>query len=112
MLFPTLDFAVFFVAVFAVAWALKGHASARKLALLAASYVFYGYWDWRFCLLLLATSLLNYGAGLLIERTSAEGRRRAILAAAVALNVALLGFFKYYGFFIESLNDQIGSAHV
>ncbi|HET8729473.1 MAG TPA: MBOAT family O-acyltransferase [Alphaproteobacteria bacterium] len=109
MLFPTLDFALFFLAVFAAAWAARNRPEARKLLLLGASYVFYGYWDWRFCLLLFASSVINYGAGLLIEGAQDPRRRRATLAMAVALNLTLLGFFKYFGFFVLSLNDLLFS---
>ncbi len=105
MLFPTLDFALFFLVVFAAAWALADRAAQRKAFLVAASYVFYGYWDWRFCLLLLASSLLNYTAGRLIDGTPDPRRRRLIVGLAVAANLAILGFFKYFGFFVASLND-------
>lgn len=105
MLFPTLDFALFFLAVFAVAWALRDRLEARKALLLTASYFFYGYWDWRFCLLLLGSSLVNYAAGRLLDGGAAPQRRRLVLGIAVTLNLGVLGLFKYYGFFIESLND-------
>ncbi|ORE98976.1 MBOAT family protein [Aurantimonas sp. 22II-16-19i] len=113
MLFPTLDFAVFFLVVFALAWAMRTMASARKSLLLAASYVFYGYWDWRFCFLLLAASLIAWVAGLAIDRTDGERQRRAVVGASVGLLLVILGFFKYYGFFLESLGDvlrQLGVA--
>lgn len=105
MLFPTLDFALFFLAVFTVAWALRDRLEARKALLLGASYFFYGYWDWRFCLLLLGSSLVNYAAGRLLDGGAAPQRRRLVLGIAVTLNLGVLGLFKYYGFFIESLND-------
>jgi D-alanyl-lipoteichoic acid acyltransferase DltB (MBOAT superfamily) len=111
MLFPTLDFALFFIVVFALGWALRTHAEPRKLVLLAASYFFYGFWDWRFLALLAGSSSLNYFAGLLLARTDADTARRRILALAVAANLAVLGFFKYYDFFLDSLTDlllQIG----
>jgi D-alanyl-lipoteichoic acid acyltransferase DltB (MBOAT superfamily) len=94
MLFPTLQFALFFVVVFAAAWGLRGHNEARKGLLLAASYFFYGYWDWRFLFLLAASSAFNYGAGLAIARTGSQTRRKWLTGAAVAFNLVCLGFFK------------------
>jgi alginate O-acetyltransferase complex protein AlgI len=105
MLFPTLDFALFFLVVFALGWALKPRAEARKLVLLAASYFFYGYWDWRFLALLAGSSAVNYAAGHFLARTPGDRARRAIVAAALVANLGTLGVFKYYGFFIDSLTD-------
>ena len=106
MLFPTLDFGLFFLAVFAVSWAVRRRPTARKGVLVAASYVFYGYWDWHFCFLLLASALVNYAAGMLLERTGQPWRRR-IATLAVAANLAVLGVFKYFDFFVASLNDLL-----
>jgi len=105
MLFPTLDFALFFLAVFAAAWALRSYVSAHKILLLAASYFFYGYWDWRFLALLAASSAINYAAGHWVSRTAAPRARQRIVTVAVIVNLAILGFFKYYDFFIDSLAD-------
>jgi alginate O-acetyltransferase complex protein AlgI len=110
MLFPTLDFALFFLIVFAVAWELRGRQELRKVFLLGASYFFYGYWDWRFTMLLAGSSLINYTAGRLIGITTDERQRRILVAIAVALNLGVLGFFKYYGFFLDSLADLLIQA--
>jgi D-alanyl-lipoteichoic acid acyltransferase DltB (MBOAT superfamily) len=110
MLFPTLDFALFFLAVFALGWALRRHAEPRKIVLLAASYFFYGFWDWRFLALLAGSSAVNYAAGALLARTGAERHRHRIVAAALVANLATLGFFKYYGFFIDSMADLLLSV--
>ncbi|MBI1383737.1 MAG: MBOAT family protein [Rhizobiales bacterium] len=107
MLFPTLDFALFFVLVFSASWALMERASLRKLVLLAASYVFYAWWDWRFLGLLAASSLINYTAGAILVRTASERARSWVVGFAVVLNLAILGFFKYYGFFMESLGRAL-----
>lgn len=110
MLFPTLDFALFFLVVFAVAWELRGRRELRKVFLLGASYVFYGYWDWRFTLLLAGSSLINYAAGRLLGLTGDERQRKLLVGIAVALNLAVLGFFKYYGFFLASLAELLAGA--
>jgi len=107
MLFPTLDFAIFFLIVFAASWSLVGSSGGRKAFLTGASYFFYGYWDWRLMLLLLGSSLLNYWAGAALALETDRARRQFIVGAAVALNLTVLGFFKYYGFFIESLAELL-----
>ncbi len=105
MLFPTPEFAIFFFTIFVAAWALRTQDEPRKLLLLAGSYFFYGYWDWRFMGLLAGSSAFNYVAGLLIAGTQGEVMRRRIVGVAVAGNLCLLGLFKYYNFFMDSLTD-------
>ncbi len=113
MLFPTLGFGIFFLVIFAAAWELRAWPETRKAFLIAVSYVFYGCWDWRFTALLAASSLINYAAGRLLAVTVSDSGRRQLVAIAIALNLGILGFFKYYGFFMESLSDlldQVGLA--
>jgi alginate O-acetyltransferase complex protein AlgI len=105
MLFPTIEFGLFFAMVFPIAWGLRTYAAARKWFLVVASYTFYGFWDWRFTLLLLQCSLMNFAFGLWLDRS--KSRRKTIVSAAVVLNLTTLGFFKYYGFFISSLNSTL-----
>jgi D-alanyl-lipoteichoic acid acyltransferase DltB (MBOAT superfamily) len=102
VLFPTLTFGWFFLVVFILAWGLQRSNEWRKIALLAASWIFYGAWDWRFVALLIASGILNWGAAKLILMSGdQERRRKAWLIAGIAANLAVLGFFKYYGFFME-----------
>jgi D-alanyl-lipoteichoic acid acyltransferase DltB (MBOAT superfamily) len=106
VLFPTLTFAIFFLVVFPISWWLRPHQRSWRLFMLAASYVFYGSWDWRFVFLLFASSVVNAFLGRMIAAETRAGRR-GYLVAAVAFNVGLLGVFKYYGFFVESLNGLL-----
>ena len=101
MLFVELRFFVFFLAVFGVYWGLRSNR-ARKLWLLACSYVFYAAWDWRFLSLVLASTGIDFVVGARLGRSGSEDRRRAWLALSVAANLGLLGVFKYYNFFVES----------
>ncbi|AGH51249.1 membrane bound O-acyl transferase, MBOAT family protein [Sphingomonas sp. MM-1] len=106
MLFPTLTFGLFFLATYAVIWGVGRANEWRKILLLLASWVFYGAWDWRFVALLIFSAFLNWGTAALIARTDEEyepGRRKALLAFGVAANLGILGFFKYYDFFLEQL---------
>jgi len=102
MLFPTLDFALFFLIVYALAWTLNDHNGQRKLLLLAASYFFYSYWDWRFAFLLASSSLFNFYIGRRIDFAENDSSRKFFLRLGIAGNLSVLVFFKYYGFFLES----------
>ena len=102
MLFTELRFVLFFLVVFGVHWALQRNGE-RKVWLLGASYAFYGAWDWRFLSLILVSTLVDYSVGLRLVRPGA--RRRAWLLLSLGANLGLLGFFKYYGFFVGSAAD-------
>jgi D-alanyl-lipoteichoic acid acyltransferase DltB (MBOAT superfamily) len=104
MLFPTVAFAIFFALVYPVNWLLAGRRRTWQWVMLLASYVFYGYWDWRFVgLIVLATAVNGFAAQGLAPL--AGRRRRALLALTLAFDLGLLGWFKYYGFFAASLNE-------
>ena len=114
MLFPTLSFALFFVAVFMANWLLRPRAIEWRVAMLVASFFFYGWWNWKFLFLLGGSILGNWFLGrMVVEAEGGHGstrRSRAIVSGAVALNLLVLGVFKYYGFFVEELHAQFGSA--
>ncbi|MBM3990041.1 MAG: MBOAT family protein [Planctomycetes bacterium] len=101
MIFTELSFLAFFALVFGVHWALHG-ARARKLWLLAASYCFYAAWDWRFLSLILGSSALDYLVGRKLEENDDERARKRWITLSVALNLGLLGVFKYANFFLDS----------
>ncbi len=107
MLFPTLDFLLFFLAVLALLWLLRDSYEAQKKLLVAASYFFYAQWDWRFCFLLGFSSVVTYVAGLLIDRAASPASRRAVVAATVTLHLLTLGFFKYFDFFVHSADELL-----
>lgn len=107
MLFPTVEFAIFFLLIFALSWATRLFPLTRKLILLGASYFFYAYWDWRFAVLLFETTLVNFLLGLWLDGTAEERRRRWIVAGTVAFNLSILGYFKYWGFFLSELSELL-----
>lgn len=110
MLFPTISFAVFFFLVFYCNWLLNNSLmqKTRKWFLVAASYFFYGYWDYRFILLLLASSLFNYGIGLWLGAEKNDRKQmKKVLWLGVALNLGILGLFKYFNFFSVSLSNLV-----
>ena len=91
-----------FLAIVVLLIACTGHATSRKLIVLAASFYFYTYWDYRFLGLLVASTLLDWSIGLGLARSTDETIRRMLLGLSIAGNLGVLGFFKYYNFFIES----------
>jgi alginate O-acetyltransferase complex protein AlgI len=107
VVFPTVQFAIFFPIVLALSWALMKRQWAWKPFILAASYVFYSAANPLFCLLLGGLTLANQGAARLIHRTEDERRRRQIVTAAIVLDLGTLGIFKYYGFFAEEFNSVL-----
>src|SRR5271169_4132156 len=112
MLFPTIEFAVFFAVVFPVTWLLNAHNTWKKVFLVAASYYFYAAWRPEFTLLLLVSSVFNYFAALTIDHFKHRAQRLTVLWIAVAANLGLLGYFKYYNFFAASLINAFGAIGV
>lgn len=87
--------------VFATYWSLPRQL-ARNLLIVVASYIFYGWWDWRFCLLMAGASLVDFLLGLAISSTTDLRYRRLLLVLSLSANLGLLGFFKYFNFFADS----------
>lgn len=112
MLLNSLQFLLLFLPAVTVAYWLVPRGRPRLAFLLGASLLFYGLWDWRFVPLLLGTTLVDYVAGRAIAATDGDRRRSLLLATAVAVNLALLGYFKYRGFFVESLDGLLRALGV
>jgi len=111
MVFPTLSFLVFYLVVWPLSWAavaLRWHR-VHKLVIILASYVFYSSWNTKIMVVLLASVLLNWLAGRLIDFHRGRPAARWIVSLAVAINIGVLGFFKYYNFFTDSLNELLTS---
>jgi D-alanyl-lipoteichoic acid acyltransferase DltB (MBOAT superfamily) len=107
MLFPTIDFAIFFAVAFAVVWLLNPFPGPCKVALIGLSYFFYSWWDARFVLLLAASTAVSYFGGLAISRLTAPRHRRVALMASCLGLFGLLGYFKYYGFLSENVDNEL-----
>ena len=115
MLFNSIEFAIFLPIVFLIYWAIGyAHINNRlKLKLqnsfvVLASYVFYGWWDWRFLLLIAFTSFCSWGSGLLISKSSTPKSAKVWTAANIVLNLAILAVFKYYDFFVREFGQLFG----
>jgi D-alanyl-lipoteichoic acid acyltransferase DltB (MBOAT superfamily) len=107
MLFPTVTFALFFFVVLPTSWLLMPTRERWKIFMLAASYFFYGYWNWRFVLLLAISTVVNQLFARAIHSTQVERRRRGLLVLDVLFNLGILGYFKYADFFLDSSRDVL-----
>ena len=112
MLFPTATFAIFFVVVLPLSWLLMPHGERWRPFIIAASFVFYSAWDWRFVFLLAGSIVWNYVFARAIHRQTDRRRRQWLLTAALVGDVALLGYFKYYDFFVTSTSNVFALAGV
>ena len=112
MLFPTVTFAVFLAIVLPLNWTLMRHQRVWRLFVLAASFVFYGWWDWRFVFLLAASIVGNQVLAVAIHRADGVARRKALLALAVAFDLGILAYFKYANFFLTSADNVIGTSWI
>jgi D-alanyl-lipoteichoic acid acyltransferase DltB (MBOAT superfamily) len=111
VLFPTATFAVFFLVVLPASWLLMRRGALWRPFIVAASFVFYAGWDWRFCFLLAFSIVWNQVFALAIH--GARGQRRGwLLTVALAGNLGLLGYFKYYDFFVTSTHNLFALAGV
>jgi alginate O-acetyltransferase complex protein AlgI len=108
MLFPTIDFALFFAGSFALVWSLNNQNLLKKAVLLGLSLAFYASWNWRFVFLILASGAISYLGGLYVDAVKARPYRRLALALCVALDLGLLVYFKYLNFLIAQV---INLAH-
>ncbi len=102
MIFNSLDFAVFLPIVFLLYWCLNHHLKIQNLLILCASYFFYGWWDWRFLSLILFSSVTDYLIGLKLSNEKSIIKRKWLLGTSLFTNLGLLGFFKYYNFFLDN----------
>ena len=106
MLFNSLEFFIFLPVVFVLFWFLfKKKLKLQNLLIVVASYVFYGWWDWRFLSLIVFSSFVDYTIGVLLKNEEEERKRKILLWTSICVNIGFLGFFKYYNFFVESFID-------
>ena len=112
MLFNSLEFLLFLPLVFVLYWfVFKKNLQVQNILVIVASYVFYGWWDWRFLFLIVFSTLLDYYVGQRIHRNLDDRKKAKLwLYVSVFCNVGLLGFFKYYNFFVDSFVDAFAAA--
>ena len=107
MFFNSIEFAIFLPIVFILYWFVFNRSlKLQNLFIVIASYFFYGWWDWRFLFLIAFTSFCSWGSGLLIQKYRDDGKgARVISSVNIIINLAILGVFKYYDFFVTSFAD-------
>ena len=104
MLFNSIEFAIFLPIIFGLYWLIKD-LKLQNALLLAASYFFYGWWDWRFLGLIAFSSLADYFIGLKLGAEQAKKKRKILLGLSIFINLGFLVFFKYFNFFSESFAE-------
>ena len=103
MLFNSIDFAVFLPIVFALYWFVTNKSlKMQNLLIIAASYLFYGWWDWRFLSLIIFSTLVDYAVGVGLSKQENQTKRKLLLWTSITVNLGFLGLFKYYDFFLEN----------
>ena len=102
MIFNSLDFAIFLPIVFIIYWLFKNQFKVQNFIIVIASYVFYGWWDWRFLSLILFSSIVDYLVGLKLKKEGKSINRKLLLWTSIIINLGFLGFFKYYNFFLDN----------
>lgn len=107
MLFNSVAFLIFLPIVFILYWLSKKYRSIQNVITLVSSYIFYGCWNWRFLFLIFLTTVLSFASGLLLERSDKATSRKWICGSNIVVNLAILGYFKYFNFFASSLKDLV-----
>lgn len=103
MLFNSIDFAIFLPVVFILYWFVTNrNLKLQNILIVAASYLFYGWWDWRFLSLIIFSTLVDYSVGLGLAKEEKKAKRRVLLYTSIIVNLGFLGFFKYYNFFLDN----------
>ncbi len=107
MLFNSIDFLFFLPIVFLLYWMLSQKLKAQNILLLISSYIFYGWWDYRFLSLIMLSTVVDYFVGLKLYKSGSKSNRKRWLIVSLLFNIGLLSFFKYYNFFIESWIESL-----
>ena len=103
MLFNSIDFAIFLPIVFILYWFLTNkNLKLQNLLIVVASYLFYGWWDYRFLLLILFSTIVDYSVGISLLKQENKTKRKILLGTSILVNLGFLGFFKYYNFFLDN----------
>ena len=103
MFFNSLDFAIFLPIVFILYWyVFNRNLKWQNFLIAGSSYIFYGWWDWRFLSLILFSTLVDYFVGKQLSKTTKVSKRKILLWISICVNLGFLGFFKYYNFFLEN----------
>lgn len=111
MLFNSIEFFLFLPTVFVLYWfAFQNHLKYQNILILLSSYVFYGWWDYRFLSLIFLSTVVDYCIALQLPKSNKQQKRKLLLLGSMLFNLGLLGFFKYYNFFVDSWIEAFRTA--
>ncbi|MFT4698462.1 MAG: alginate O-acetyltransferase complex protein AlgI [Flavobacteriaceae bacterium] len=103
MLFNSIDFAIFLPTIFILYWFVTNkNLKLQNLLILISSYIFYGWWDWRFLSLIIFSTIIDYLIGVSLSKQENQTKRKMLLWTSILVNLGFLGFFKYYNFFLDN----------
>lgn len=103
MLFNSIDFAIFLPIVFILYWFVTNkNLTLQNFLIVGASYLFYGWWDWRFLSLIFFSTVVDYAIGRSLKTEERQTKRKVLLWTSILVNLGFLGFFKYYNFFLDN----------
>tara|TARA_R100000935_G_scaffold36114_1_gene56822 strand:+ start:286 stop:723 length:438 start_codon:yes stop_codon:yes gene_type:complete len=106
MLFNSLDFVIYLPIVIILYWfVFNKNLKQQNILIFLASYVFYGWWDWRFLSLILFSTLVDYVIGVSLGKEQNLNKRKILLWISILVNLGFLGFFKYYNFFLDNFKS-------
>jgi len=106
MFFNSLDFAIFLPIVFILYWfVIKNNLKLQNLLIVLMSYIFYGWWDWRFLSLIIFSTVIDYLVGRRLKTEEKHFKRKTLLWTSIIINLGFLGFFKYYNFFLDNFQS-------
>ena len=103
MLFNSIDFAIFLPIIFVLYWFVTNkNLKTQNFLIVIASYIFYGWWDWRFLSLIIFSTIVDYSIGIYLSKQENQTKRKILLWTSILVNLGFLGFFKYYNFFLDN----------
>ena len=103
MFFNSIDFAIFLPIIFILYWFVTNkNLKSQNLLIVISSYIFYGWWDWRFLSLILFSTIIDYLIGVRLSNQENQNKRKLLLWTSILVNLGFLGFFKYYNFFLDN----------
>ena len=103
MFFNSIDFAIFLPVIFILYWLVANkNLKLQNFLIVVASYIFYGWWDWRFLSLIIFSTVIDYLIGISLSKQENQNKRKVLLWSSILVNLGFLGFFKYYNFFVDN----------
>ncbi len=107
MLFNSFTFVIFFLITYSLYLVFRKNLKLQNILILISSYIFYGFWDWRFLFLIALSTIIDFSIGQRLENTNDRKKRKQLLSVSIIANLSILGFFKYFNFFTHSFTQLL-----